>query len=167
MWLSTLGQSLPSLDAWVTYGDRVVGRMVGGRGGQRCDAMLCARNVLGSLSPAFTFVFVLPLLLWFLLVSSSLLSPSLLFVWAVLLPSFLLFFFWFLRAVLLPSFLLFFCSCFFWVFLGPSHGRRGRGVPGSQDRCTDRFPLPLYAFGRLPPGRPIGRPLGGRPKGSH
>ena len=46
----------------------------------------------------------------------------LLSVWAVLLPSFLLFFCLFVRAVLLPSFLLFFCSCFFWAFLGPSLG---------------------------------------------
>ena len=44
----------------------------------------------------------------------------LLFVWAVLLLSFLLFFCLFLSVVLLPSFLLFFCSRFFWVFLGPS-----------------------------------------------
>ena len=25
-----------------------------------------------------------------------------------------------------------------------AHGRRGRGVPGSLDGCTVRFPLPLY-----------------------
>ena len=47
------------------------------------------------------------------------------------------------------------------------HGRRGRGVPGSQGGYTGRFPLPLYALGRPPPGRPLGRPGGGRPSGGH
>ena len=39
-------------------------------------------------------------------------------------------------------------------------GRRGRGVPVSQDGGTDRFPLKLYALGRPPTGRPLGRPGG-------
>ena len=30
------------------------------------------------------------------------------------------------------------------------HGRRGRGVPGSLDRHTGRFPLLLYTLGRPP-----------------